>query len=176
MMSSLSQTKGFIAVNIRLFMDSSVKREWSFFLFWALNPCSQGTMPTGMICVCIKCEHIDYLEAKGVSEASQFPRHDAWINLSIDDLIHNSMNQTWPLTMKKCHHSLDYWIIVPRIMVNHHSSKFTAYGILWKQRENQSPSISVTQFCLVSTTSHTNFVWVTIRALHILWMYSHTLA
>ena len=49
MMSSLSRTKGFTAVNIRLFTDSSVKREWSFFLFWALNPRSQGTMPTGMI-------------------------------------------------------------------------------------------------------------------------------
>ena len=32
----------------------------------------------------------------------------------------------------------------------------------WKQRENQSPSISITQFCPVSTTNRTNFVWVTI--------------
>ena len=119
------------------------------FLFWALNPRSQGMMPTGMIRVRIKCEQLDYLAAKGVSETLQFLGLDAWLNLSFDNLIHNTMNQTWPWTVKKCHHSLDYWIIVPGIIVNHHSSKFTAYGILWKQRENQSPSISVTQFCQV---------------------------
>ena len=48
MMSSLWRTKGFIAVSIRLFTGSSVKREWSFSLFWAPNPHSQGTMPTGI--------------------------------------------------------------------------------------------------------------------------------
>ena len=37
----------FFAVNIRLFLGSSVKHEWSFFLFWALNPRSQGMVPTG---------------------------------------------------------------------------------------------------------------------------------
>ena len=36
---------------------------------------------------------------------------------------------------QKVKRTLDYWIIVPRIIVNHHSSKFAAYGILWKQRE-----------------------------------------
>ena len=79
MMPSLSQTKGFSAVNIRLFTGLSVKREWSFFLFWALNPRSQGTMPTGMIRVCIKCAQIDYLAAKAVSKAWQFLQLDAWI-------------------------------------------------------------------------------------------------
>ena len=79
MMSSLSRTKDFIAVNTRLFTGSSVKREWSFFLFWALNRRSQGTMPTGMIRVRIKCVQLDYVVAKGVSEASQIPRLDAWI-------------------------------------------------------------------------------------------------
>ena len=144
MMSSLSRTKGLIVVNIRLFTGSTVKREWSFFLLWALNPRSQGTMPTGMIRVRIKCEQIDYLAAKGVRETSQFPRLDAWINL-----IHNTMKEAWTLTVKKCHHSLDYWIIVARIIEKHHSSKFAAYGIyesIEKTNLRRYPSCSFARF------------------------------
>ena len=73
-MSSLSRTKGFISVNIRLFTGSSVKHEWSSFLFWALNPRSQGTMPTGMIRVRMKSEQLDYLAAAASGNVSKSVR------------------------------------------------------------------------------------------------------
>ena len=127
----------------------------SFFLFWTLNPRSQGTMPTGMIRV-RKSEQLDYPCEEGRwREASQFPRLDAWIICHLVMDPYYTMKGIWPFTVKKCRHSLDYWIIVPKIIVTHHSgnkcdSKQTrCLRHIWKQHENhlrRSPSRNFVRF------------------------------
>ena len=58
----------FFVVNIRLFSGLSVKHD----LFWPLNPCSQGTMPTERRYVSVN--NLIILVVKGISEASKFMR------------------------------------------------------------------------------------------------------
>ena len=116
-------------------MGSSVKRKWSFFLLWALNPRSQGTMPTGMIHV-REFEQLD-LPARRRALRRSVTVSATWRvnNLSFGNRIHNTMKETRPFTVQKCHHSLEYWIIVPKIIVTHYSgnygtqSKLAAYRI-----------------------------------------------
>ena len=116
-------------------MGSSVKRKWSFFLLWALNPRSQWTIPIGMMRV-HKFEKLDYPRGEGLwCEASQFPRLDAWI------ICHSVIGSITPwrkhnhLPWKSVTILWTIWIIVPKIIVTHHSgnhatqSKLAAYGI-----------------------------------------------
>ena len=153
---------------LRLFIGSSAKRKWSFFLFWALNPRSQGTMPTGMIHVS-KSEQLDNPREEGRwRKASQFPRLDAWIicHLVIGSILHHEGDMTiyrekvspffGPLNNSAQDYSDSSFRQLMWLKVN---PLLMAYV---KATRKPSPSISVAQFCPVSTTSRTNFVWVTI--------------
>ena len=87
---SRSETKALSSRStLRLFIGS-------FFLFWTLNPRSQGTMPTGMIRV-HNSEQLDYPREEGRwREASQFPRLDAWIicHLVMGSILHHEGDMT----------------------------------------------------------------------------------
>ena len=141
------EPKGLIAVNIRLLTGSSVKREWSFFLFWALNPRSQRTMPTGMIRTYkVWTNWLPWGEGRWRSVTASVTWHVN--NLSFNNLIHNTIwtkHDHWPwksiiiLT-------LDYWIIMPGIRVNHHKQIRCLWHIMKATRKPISVDIRHASF------------------------------